>query len=241
MKQIKVEFMKLKHAPIWIAFLILPTLSAIMGTFNYLQNISILKDEWYSLWTQHTLFLSYFFLPILIGLVSSYLYRLEHLSNNWNAFLTVPKSYLSLFLGKLGACSILSLFGLLYVALLFLICGYAIGLTSFPLEIIWWIIRSLPAVIAVAAIQLLFSQIIKNFAIPVGFAFALGVMGLMLIQMERWFLSPYALIAIGLNSNGTSDLSYSQYGLYLLSSLIFIVIAIVIATMFLSKKDISTK
>ncbi|MFR2020841.1 MAG: hypothetical protein ACLS6G_10240 [Christensenellales bacterium] len=30
------------------------------GTFNYLQNLEILTDGWYSLWTQHTLFYSLF-------------------------------------------------------------------------------------------------------------------------------------------------------------------------------------
>ena len=61
------ELMKLKRAPIWLAFLILPVIPAIMGTVNYLGNLEILRSEWYSLWTQHTLFTVYFFLPLLIG------------------------------------------------------------------------------------------------------------------------------------------------------------------------------
>ena len=241
MNILKSEFIKLKRSPIWIAFFILPTLSAIMGTFNYLQNVAILKDEWYSLWTQHTLFLSYFFLPILIGLISSYLYRLENLSNNWNAFMTVPRSYLSLFLGKFYVCSTLALMSLTYVGILFLACGYIIDFTGFPLEIMLWLVRSVPAVLAVVAIQLLLSQVIKNFAIPVGLSFILGILGLIMIQMELWHLSPYALIAISLNSNGSSDLPISMYGIYILSTLIFTVSSIFIATIFLRKKDIVTK
>jgi len=62
-KTIMAEQIKLRHSPVWLAFIILPVLSAVMGTFNYLQNIGILQDQWYSLWTQHTLFLCYFFLP----------------------------------------------------------------------------------------------------------------------------------------------------------------------------------
>ena len=50
------ENRKLHASPIWLMFLILPIISAGYGTFNYLQNLEILTDGWYSLWTQHTLF-----------------------------------------------------------------------------------------------------------------------------------------------------------------------------------------
>ena len=56
------ENRKLHASPIWLMFLILPIISAGYGTFNYLQNLEILTDGWYSLWTQHTLFYSLFFL-----------------------------------------------------------------------------------------------------------------------------------------------------------------------------------
>lgn len=68
---LRAEQMKLKRSPVWLAFLILPIFPAIMGTFNYIQNVSILQDQWYSLWTQHTLFTCYFFLPALIGVYCS--------------------------------------------------------------------------------------------------------------------------------------------------------------------------
>ncbi|MFQ9807576.1 MAG: hypothetical protein ACLR07_14850 [Christensenellales bacterium] len=56
------ENRKLHASPIWLMFLILPIISAGYGTFNYLQNLEILTDGWYSLWTQHTLFYSLFFI-----------------------------------------------------------------------------------------------------------------------------------------------------------------------------------
>ena len=59
---IAAENRKLHASPIWAMFFLLPVISAGYGTFNYLQNLEILKDGWYSLWTQHTLFYSYVFL-----------------------------------------------------------------------------------------------------------------------------------------------------------------------------------
>ena len=55
------ERKKLRHSLILPACILIPIIPAIMGTFNYLQNLGILKSEWYSLWTQHTLFYASFF------------------------------------------------------------------------------------------------------------------------------------------------------------------------------------
>lgn len=73
------ENRKLHASPIWIVFFVLPVISAIYGTYNYLQNLGILTDQWYSLWTQHTLFYALFFFPVLVGVYAAYLWRLEHM------------------------------------------------------------------------------------------------------------------------------------------------------------------
>ena len=68
LRSVKAERLKLKHSCIWLAFLIIPVLPAIMGTGNYMMNREILKEQWYSLWTQHTLFYSNFFYGPLIAI-----------------------------------------------------------------------------------------------------------------------------------------------------------------------------
>ena len=78
-KLIKAERLKLKRSPLWLAFLFMPVIPALLGTLNYMANIEILQSEWFSLWTQHTLFTCYFFLPIMIGIYSSYIMRQEGL------------------------------------------------------------------------------------------------------------------------------------------------------------------
>ena len=74
------ENRKLHASPIWLMFLILPIISAGYGTFNYLQNLEILTDGWYSLWTQHTLFYSLFFYPAMVAAYAAYL------SGGWNTW-----------------------------------------------------------------------------------------------------------------------------------------------------------
>ena len=79
---IRAENRKLHASPIWFMFFILPIISAGYGTFNYLQNLEILRDGWYSLWTQHTLFYSLFFFPCMVAVYAAYLWRLERVEQS---------------------------------------------------------------------------------------------------------------------------------------------------------------
>ena len=64
---LKAEVQKCRRSPVWLAFFILPVFPAILGTGNYLANPEALENCWYSLWGQHTLFSSMFFLPALLS------------------------------------------------------------------------------------------------------------------------------------------------------------------------------
>ena len=71
LKILRADKMKLRRSPVWIAFLLVPLVPAFLGTANYLANLELLKSEWYSLWTQHTLFTGYVFLPVMLGIYCS--------------------------------------------------------------------------------------------------------------------------------------------------------------------------
>ena len=103
------ENRKLHASPIWAMFFVLPILSATYGTFNYLQNLEILTDGWYSLWTQHTLFYSMLFFPAMVATYAAYLWRLEHLGHNWNLIMASPVPPLDLFAAKFAVVTKLSL------------------------------------------------------------------------------------------------------------------------------------
>ena len=103
------ENRKLHASPIWAMFFVLPILSATYGTFNYLQNLEILTDGWYSLWTQHTLFYSMLFFPAMVAAYAAYLWRLEHLGHNWNLIMASPVPPLDLFAAKFAVVTKLAL------------------------------------------------------------------------------------------------------------------------------------
>ena len=120
------ENRKLHASPIWAMFFLLPVLSATYGTFNYLQNLEILTDGWYSLWTQHTLFYSMLFFPAMVATYAAYLWRLEHLGHNWNLIMASPVRPMDLFAAKFAVVTKLALLTHGFVFALFVFCGKVI-------------------------------------------------------------------------------------------------------------------
>ena len=137
---IQCENQKLRHSVIWSACILIPVIPAIMGTFNYLQNLELLKDGWYSLWTQLSLFYASIFYAPLIALYASYLWRLEHLNHNWNQIMTAPVPVPDLFWGKLTVIFQVTFLTQIWLGLLFFLCGKLSGLPGFPpAEILLWL------------------------------------------------------------------------------------------------------
>ncbi len=202
LKTIRSEILKLKRSPVWLAFFILPVISAFFGTSNYMLNQGVLSNEWYSLWSQHSLFLCYIFMPSLIGTYCSYLWRLEHLRNNWNSFLTAPVSRLSLYLGKLFQAAVMILAGNAWIFLLYCLCGKICGLPGLPpTESAGWFLGGILGGIVICCVQLAVSMVIRSFAIPIGIGLAGGIGGLMVTNMGFGLYYPYTLYSIGMRAN----------------------------------------
>lgn len=238
---IKTELYKLRRAPVWIAFFILPLLAAVMGTFNYVQNIGILKKEWYSLWTQHTLFSSFFFLPSLIGILCAYEWRLEHREYNWNRLMTQPVPILSVYCGKLVVSTGLVVLTLAWTGVLYLLSGRYAGLTSAPpQELVSWLLLGCLGGAAIAAVQLLLSMVIKSFAIPVAISLVGGIVGLLAANYGYGLYFPYALLAMGMDANGKGFIQLGQKIPYLISCVLFIAVFTLLAVWFLRKRDVNT-
>jgi hypothetical protein len=202
LRTLKAEQIKLRNSPIWLAFIIIPLISAIMGTFNYLNNTEVLTKEWYSLWTQHTLFYCYFCFPALIGVYCSYICRLEHINNNWNSVLTAPVKVSSIYFAKLVTVMKILFLTQAFVGLLFYISGKISGLnTPFPIkELLLWLFLGLCASAAIASLQLAASLMIRSFAVPIGIAMIGGILGLGLGAKGLGLYFPYSLFSLGMSS-----------------------------------------
>lgn len=236
---IKSESQKLRHSLIFPACVIIPVIPAIMGTFNYLQNTEILTQQWYSLWTQHTLFYASFFYAPLIALYCSYLWRLEHRNNNWNVFMTAPVSVPCLYLGKLAVIFRVTLITQLWVGILYVFCGKTLGFPGFcPADIYFWLLRGTLAAAAIGAVQLLLSMVIRSFSVPIGIALIGSVLGMLLSNKGLGLYWPYSLMLMGMNSNKTKDVLNGNSLPFILSTLVFFLVFYLIAVRMLRTRDI---
>jgi ABC-2 type transport system permease protein len=239
LKTIRAEQMKLKRSPVWLAFFFLPILPAIMGTFNYVQNIDILDNYWYSLWTQHTLFTCYFFLPPTIGVYCSYLCRLEHTNHNWNSVMTLPVPIPYIYLSKLFTASVMVIATQVWVGILFIICGKLSNLSGpVPPELFEWLAYGMVGGIVICGVQLCLSLMIRSFAIPVGIAMIGGIGGVAALSKGAGTFYPYTLMSIGMRANSPGGPMICTPFQLFLSSSVFLVASTGIAVLWLRNKDV---
>lgn len=239
LKLLRAERIKLKRSPVWIAFLIMPVIPAILGTLNYMGNLELLKSEWYSLWTQHSLFTCYFFLPIMLGIYCAYIMRLENTNHNWNKVLTMPVKRSSVFLAKLISASFMILISEIWIGALFIISGTVVGLTAPPYaDIITWCLLGTLGGIVMVSIQLILSIYIKSFALPIAIAFGGGLSGLLFLAKNLGHIWPYSLMAYGMNSNAPQKIIESGYSTFIIICIIYIAVFTIIGSVMISKRDI---
>lgn len=236
---IHAENIKLRHSVIFPACILIPIIPAIMGTFNYQQNIGILTGGWYSLWTQLTLFYASFFYAPLIALYCSYLWRLEHRNNNWNVLMTAPVSVPSLYLGKLAVIFRVTLLTQLWMGILFLLCGKLIHMDGLPpLQIALWLLRGTLAAAAIGAMQLLLSMTIRSFSVPIGIALIGSVLGLLISNKGLGMYWPYSLMLMGMNSNKNTDTLSDGILPFLLATFVFFAVFYLAAVWILKHRDV---
>lgn len=232
------EFMKMKRNPVWLAFLIMPVIPAIMGTFNYRANLDILQSEWYSLWSQHTLFFCYFFMPALIGVYCSLLWKMEHFGHNWNQLMVAVSPY-RIIMGKLIMASFMTVLTLLWIYVLFVFSGRMVGLSQeLPRELPEWILCGIAGGMVICSVQIFLSLLIRSFAVPIGIALAGGIVGLMATSKGCWYLVPYASLSLGMRANNPQ--MEIDKGMFLLTDVIYFVVFCFLSVMYLKKADVKT-
>lgn len=235
------ELVKLRRAPIWLAFVALPLVAAAIGTFNYVSNLAILRNGWFDLWTQHTLFSGMFFLHALVGASCSWLMRLEHRGTNWNQLMASPVGAPRIMASKLFVAWLMLGVGLAVTGVLFVGCGRLVGLPGMPgPEYALWLAMAWAGGLAPIACQLLVSLLIRNFAAPVGIAVIGGLVGLFLHAYDKGLAWPYGLVVVALNSNGNGALSAGQLIPFLAATAVYTVVALGIATLIMTRLDVRT-
>lgn len=234
------ELQKCRRSPVWLAFLVLPIFPAILGTGNYLSNLDALGNGWYSLWSQHTLFSSMFFLPALLGVFCSWQWQLEHTDHNWNSFLTAPVPVRDLYAAKLILAAGVSVLAQGCIGVLFLLSGKIAGLSApIPPELLSWLLYGALGGVAVCAVQLFLSLIIRAFAPPVALALIGGIAGLLFTARGLGYAFPYSLLCLGMRANNP-QMVLRPFS-FLLSVLIYSIVFVFLALWYLKRREIAAE
>lgn len=238
-RAIRAELYKQRRSPVWLAFLLVPVIPAAMGTFNYLGNIELLQNGWYSLWTQHSLFTCYFFLPPLIGVYCAWLCRLEHLNGNWNKVLTSPIPFSALYGAKLVFSAGMILLTQCWIGILFILSGKMAGMNGpAPLELLGWLGCGAMGGIVVCAVQLFLSLLIRSFSVPVGIALIGGIGGIVALTQDVGIVFPYALTSIGMRANDPQGNMVYPFGVFAVSCSMFLILFAVLSIVYVKRRDI---
>ena len=237
---LKGEIQKCRRSPVWLAFVLLPVFPAILGTGNYLGNIEVLDNAWYSLWSQHTLFSSMFFLPALLGVFCAWQWRLEHTDHNWNSFLTAPVPVRDLYGAKLILAAVVSLLSQVCIGLLFLLSGKLAGISGpVPPELPGWLLCGALGGVSVCAVQLFFSLVSRAFAPPVAFGLAGGILGLMFTAQGWGYMFPYSLLCLGMRANNPQ--MELELPVFVLPALAYTVVFVFLSLRYLKGRDIAAE
>ena len=221
---IRAEMLKLRRSCIWIAALVLPLLSAVFGTLNYLGNIAILQDAWYSLWTQHALFYCTLFAPALMGIYCAYLCRLEHLHGNWNMVMTQPIAVHTVVLSKLVVVSLLSALTQLLIGALFVI----------------WLLRGWWSLTVQSALLLAVALVIRSFAVPVGAGLLGGFCGIAAVVKGYGVYFPFSLLPLSMCSHHPTEPMQCSGAAFVVSSFVFVLVGYCFCVYWLRMRDVKT-
>ncbi|KPI53259.1 multidrug ABC transporter permease [Clostridioides difficile] len=207
------EILKLKNSFIWYVLLALPLISVLIGCGNFYLNQGILTKQWYSLWTQVSLFYGEFFFPILIAIFCAYICRLEHMNHNWNNIMTLPINLKNIFLSKLAVISVLTAITQIVFVIFYIVAGNMFAFPdSIPKELTGWIVKGWIISISIASIQLYMSIKIRSFATPIGISLCLSLFGMVLLiaKPSIGIFFPYSMLGSAMGIIKQSALSIND-------------------------------
>ena len=134
----------------------------------------------------------------------------------------------------------MSVLCIIWIGILYMIFGMAIGLPLLPPAAFYeCMLCGAISCVAISAIQIFLSLIIRSFAIPIGLAFAGGVSGIGLIRKGWIYASPYPMLQTGLKST-TLEWETNLGGFFMIAAA-YIVLFYLLSVLYLKRSDVKTR
>ena len=232
----------------WVVVLVLPLLSVITGTVNYVMNAGVLAAEWDSYWSQVTLFYGLIFASVGIAVLASAMWRMEHLGN-WPRLMASPTSTWAVVAAKVGALAVLvtAMQATLFVFAWIAGVVFAGMPAAIPARFVIGTVVAALAGLSVAALHSLISMLVRSFAAPVAFSVlgCVASIGLLMGGAPQTATSvvPYALLtqALSLGSSAIADsaaLNWVEVAKVAAPSLALALVLVAVAALILDRREI---
>lgn len=205
------EWFKFRKSPILSIILVGPLLGLLIGlTVNDYEQFEM--NQWYPTLLMMNLTYALLLLPLVTGVLASFICRYEHQAGGWKQLLTLPVSRGKVFIAKyvLLVCTVLC------IQLLYLVAVYCVGTIKgfthpFPIDIFWksifggWI-----ATFPLVALQLWMSIVFKSFAAPFAVNVVFTLPSILVVNSERFapyypWVQPFSMMYI---SEDTADIFF---------------------------------
>ncbi|MCR2804110.1 ABC transporter permease [Paenibacillus soyae] len=201
------ERLKLAKSPIWLLVPVSPVLAMLIGIFSNLADVA--PGERYMIlqagvFTLHALLL----LPLLTGILSSFVCRFEHSGGGWKSLLSLPVSRTGLYAAKFITVAVL-----LAAVQLLMLAALVVAVEYHGLDggIDWGL--AIPAVasgwaacLPLAALQLWASIGWSSFAAPLAINVAFTLPNMLIVNSETFSpFYPWAQPSLAMLSSGTMD------------------------------------
>lgn len=174
-------------------------------------------NKWYITLLSMNLTYALLFLPMITGVLASWICRYEHVAGGWKQLLAMPVSRGKVFSAKY----VLLLFVVFIIQLMYLGAVFLVGTIlnfsdPFPLEIVWKsIIGGWVATFPLVALQLWMSFLFKSFAAPFAVNIIFTLPSILAINSERFgpyypWAQPFSMMYVGGNTNDVFFIPWEQ-------------------------------
>ncbi len=211
-KLLKNEMLKLKKTSLLLLLLIVPLLGVIFGSINYYMNTAILKNEWISLWTQVYMIYGLIFLPVLVGIIVSFIWQSEHKNAGFIILLTAPINTSQILLAKIIASFSVILLCQIYFFILYFISGSFFNFASvFPIKLLFYLLILTLFVLVLISFQTYISIKINSFVLPIGASLALSIFSLVASSQNKipFLHYVFATSSLTIAMNHYPEINYS--------------------------------
>lgn len=249
MSALSAELVKLKRSLAWPIVVLLPIVLVLAGAATQLADGRAPENGWHTVWLQSVGFYGLFPLAIVIAILGSLVWRVEHRGSNWNALMSGPNSSLRIVTAKaVVVAGLTAIMQVILLAAVIVIGKAAFGLPGMlPGEYLAVTGLLIVATIPAAAIQSALSTFLRSFAAPVAVALvASGISTAALMAIGNAALvSPYAVATrtalLGTGSFvDTGSITGGDVTVILTASIILTVLILTITTAILERRDTRT-